>query len=150
MDNPETKSVGRPTKLTSELIERARGYLDSCVDDIEGKKVNLPSVEGFADWLRVSDSIIYDWAKINDEFSDTLEKIKRAQKNKLVNNGLAGTYNPTIAKLILSSNHGMVEKTASELTGKDGGPIQTESKLTDDEYNRIISGVVARKENPGS
>ena len=150
-NNLEPTKMGRPTKLTPELIEKAKGYLLSCVDDIEGKKVNLPSVEGFALWLQVSDDTLYEWAKTNDYFSDTLAIIKREQKSRLVNSGLAGTYNSTIAKLMLSSNHGMVEKTASELTGKDGGPIQTESKLSDDEYNRIINGVAERrKEDTGS
>ena len=45
-------------------------------------------------------------------------KIKQEQKERLADNGLAGKYNPTIAKLILSANHDMREKVDTDVTSK--------------------------------
>jgi len=53
------------------------------------------------------------------------------QKRVLINKTLSGEYNSNIAKLILNHpNHGMVERNATELTGKDGGAIKQEWKVT--------------------
>jgi len=54
------------------------------------------------------------------EFSDKPEflhadiYIKREQKKRLLSMGLSGQYNASIAKLILSANHGMHEKTEQD------------------------------------
>ena len=96
------KSVGRPSKYQSSLCGEVVRYLD--------KVENLPKIEDFVDFLGVAESTVYLWAKNHPEFSEALEKIKRAQKRMLINLGLSGQYNATIAKLILSSNHGMCER----------------------------------------
>lgn len=129
--------AGQPTKYRAEFIEKADEYLAQCNDietnwlksyttgKIEGEtfehrvKVNLPTHEGFADFLGVNASSLYEWAKKNKEFSKALEKIVSVQKQRLLANGLSGDYNPTIAKLILSANHGMKEKTDITTNDKD-------------------------------
>ena len=77
-------------------------------------KVNLPTVEGFAAFIDVNKTTLYEWEKIHPEFSNALESIRAEQHKRLIDNGLSGDYNPTIAKLILSSNHGMAEKTENK------------------------------------
>ena len=59
--------------------------------------------------MDVNKAQIYDWEKIFPEFGHALDKIRAEQQNRLIDNGLAGTYNSTIAKLILACNHGMRE-----------------------------------------
>ena len=83
--------------------------------------VKLPSIEGLARYLGVSRDTLYEWAKEHEEFSDILEIVRAEQADRLINNGLAGDYNPTIAKLLLHK-HGYSDKT--ELTGDGGGPIE--------------------------
>jgi len=73
-------------------------------------KVKLPTIVGFAIYLNVSEKSLYNWADVHSEFRVALDKIKNEQKQRLINSGLAGIYNSTIAKLILSSNHGMKER----------------------------------------
>ena len=73
-------------------------------------KVKLPTIEGFALFIGVSKKSLYNWEEKYPEFLHALEKIRTEQHNRLINMGLSGDYNSTIAKLILSSNHGMREK----------------------------------------
>lgn len=82
-------------------------------------KVKLPTIEGLALKLNVSRKTLYNWAEKHNAFLHTLEKIEREQKNRLLNKGLSGEYNSTIAKLILSSNHGMVERKDLTTDGKE-------------------------------
>ncbi len=123
---------GRPTKYEGEItVKKVDEYLSTCVDEIEifektvGDKsvsyerilkTNIPSVAGLAIYLDLSKDTIYQWAKEYPEFSYALEKVSRLQEHKLINGSVAGTYNPTISKLMMSSNHGYKEKTESDVT----------------------------------
>lgn len=74
-------------------------------------KVKLPTIEGFADYINVERKTLYNWEKDHPGFAKALEKIRQEQLQRLIDRGLEGSYNPTIAKLILSANHGMRERT---------------------------------------
>lgn len=138
---------GRHTEYKAEYVGLAQQYLESCVDTyIDGKiDVNLPTIEGLALFLHVSRASVYVWADENPDFADTLQEILAKQKQKLVNSGLAEKYNSTIAKLILSANHNMREKT--DLTSDDK-PIQqiTGMQIIDDR-NTANSNPVPNKES---
>lgn len=129
--------MGRPTGYKREYVEGVYKYIASCKDtEIEfhktrGEKsdsydrilaVKLPTHEGFASYLNVAVKSLYTWAEAHPDFLQALEEIKAAQKEKLIAKGLSGEYNSTIAKLILSANHGMKER--SDLT-TDDKPIET-------------------------
>lgn len=125
---------GRPTDYSDKVLKAAKKYLKECEDEpvqetigLSAKgtelyknklNVNLPTIEGLSAYLKVNRDTLYEWAKIHKEFSDTLEDIKAEQAKRLINSGLSGDYNSTIAKLILSSNHGMREKTDVDHTSK--------------------------------
>jgi len=85
-------------------------------------EVKLPTVEGFALFINVNKTTLYEWREKHTEFSNSLEKIVEEQRKRLLDKGLSGEYNPTIAKLILSSNHNMREK--ADLT-TDGDKIES-------------------------
>ena len=125
-------TAGRPTEYTTEILEKAQEYLDSCVDEeydwtkTDGDKstsyehrirVNLPSIEGLARYLNIARSTLYLWEKEHQEFSDILGDIKAEQAQRLIKNGLSGDYNSTISKLILTK-HGYSDK--QEITGANG------------------------------
>lgn len=145
--------AGRPTKYSPELNARVDEYLALCVDEestfhkTQGEKsdtydrllhVKLPTIEGFAQYIDVNKTTLYEWDKKYPEFSNSLEKIKTEQYNRLVNKGLSGDYNSTIAKLILSSNHGMSEKTETE--SKVTMEVSNLSELSDDElFNLTVT-----------
>ncbi|MBG6243092.1 MAG: hypothetical protein EKE20_15280 [Candidatus Symbiopectobacterium sp. Dall1.0] len=118
----QTKNkVGRPSELAQSL-EKAKAYL---LGDYEKLGDVVPSIAGLACYLAVSRSSVYDWARQSNEFLYIVEGILALQENRLINKGLQGDFNSTIAKLMLTK-HGYSDK--QELTGKDGGAIQVETK----------------------
>ena len=149
---------GRPTKYLEEYNNKVDEYLELHQDKelervrLKSEKgyekidyvlrVNLPTIEGFARFIGVNKTTLYEWDKKYPDFSNSLDKIRIEQQTRLINEGLAGNYNPTIAKLILSSNHGMREKTEQDITtgGKEissinyivpnGNNIETNTEAT--------------------
>ena len=148
----------RPTKYTPDMIDKVDDYLEITQDEYKDyiksetiwanstwrskeQKINvkLPTLEWFAKFIWVHTDTLVEWRKQYPNFSVALDKILREQKTRLLDKWLNGDYNPTIAKLILSANHGMKETTVQEQTGKDGWPIQVEiSTMTDDELMNFI------------
>lgn len=116
---------GRPTVATPEKVERAFEYVNG---GWEKAGDVIPTVEGMAVELGISKDTLYE----RDEFSDVLGKLKSLQARKLINGGLNGDYTPVIAKLLLASKHGYVEKSEKALTGKAGGAIAFVDMASDD------------------
>lgn len=128
--------IGRPTEYSEDTVSKVEAYLDTCQDEtiqeISGEsekftsyknklKVNLPTIEGLAVYLKVHRDTIYQWEKEHEEFSDILGELRHRQVKALINNGLSGDYNSTIAKVLLSK-HGYKEevKTEQEHSGTIG------------------------------
>lgn len=127
---------GRPTKYLPTFIKTVDKYLketqdvytefhkirsnsDKSADGYDRLvEVKLPTVEDFASYINVSKNTLYEWAKLYPEFQDALEKIVLEQRKRLERGGLSGDYNSTIAKLILSANHGLREKSDVTSDGK--------------------------------
>ena len=142
----KTKSKrGRPTKYTQDMVDKVDEYLALCVDEekefhkTRGEKsdsyqrvlkVNLPKIEGFSAYLGVHKDTLTEWAKENDVFSVALDKIRQAQHNRLVDETLAGNYNPVIAKLMLSSNHNYAENSKTDITS-GGEKIQSNTLIVE-------------------
>lgn len=120
MKRAPRKGEGRPSEYKPEYEQRVDDYLDENQDEIleNGKiDVRLPTIEGFARSLGVNKTSLYEWEKKHPKFSNALDKIRVEQQERLLNRGLSGDYNSTIAKLVLSANHGMREK--SDMTTDD-------------------------------
>tara|TARA_R110000868_G_scaffold407688_1_gene689373 strand:- start:560 stop:994 length:435 start_codon:yes stop_codon:yes gene_type:complete len=115
--------TGRPIEYNEGLIEKTKQYLDLCEDEImEYHKtrgdnsnsferiinVKLPSIEGLALYLGIHKDTIYDWCKKYPNFSDVIDQLRAKQAQTLINKGLSGDYNSTIAKVLLTK-HGYRE-----------------------------------------
>lgn len=128
--------MARPTEYNEDVLTKAQAYLSECVDEpyqliksdgdkttsFENKiKVKLPTIEGLAVYIKVHRDTIYQWEKEHPKFSDILGELRHRQAEALINNGLSGDYNSTIAKVLLSK-HGYKEevKTEQEHSGTIG------------------------------
>ena len=105
---------GRPAIIVDDaFLAKANDYL--LCGYLTQEEV-CPTVCGLACYLGVSEKTIYNLGERSDEFLQTVEAIGSKQHVLLIAKGLTGDFNPTIAKLMLSSNHGHSEKTVSEVT----------------------------------
>ena len=106
--------MARPTAFTEDMLSQAGDYLTKGYKD-EGQSV--PTVAGLALALNVARSTIYKWCEDSEHpFSDYLEKCNAVQELELINKGLDGTFNSTMAKLILG-RHGYSDKQETEHKG---------------------------------
>ena len=122
---------GRPSKLTPELLEKAKGYLATCVDSpvftdkgaMTYVNVNLPCKVGLALYLGVDKSTIDNWCKETDdpmnyyfEFFGIVDQIMKEQEKRLINNGLGGLYKEKTNAMLLSKHGYATEKTETDIT----------------------------------
>jgi O-glycosyl hydrolase len=109
---------GRPTKYNPSMSGKISEYFREAIP----QNMKIPTVEGLCLKLGISKDTIYRWAKESKEFSDALEQVLVLQKEYLTEIGIFGgkEINSNIVMLFLKANHGMVETTRQELTGKDG------------------------------
>lgn len=108
--------VGRPTKYNDEVVKKSYEYIDNYAkyDDM------IPSIEGLAEVLDLCRETLYDWSKQDDKvFSDILKKLLSKQQKVLINNGLGGSFNAQITKLVLGK-HGFHDKVDQDLKSSDG------------------------------
>ena len=134
--------MSRTSEFGEDILNKTREYIDKCVDEwytqvkTKGKdsttvdnklKVRLPSIEGLAFYLCIARVTVYDWEKRYPEFAALVDQIRNIQADRLINNGLSGDYNSTIAKVILTK-HGYVDKTETE---------HTISELSNEERKRL-------------
>ena len=125
--------IGRPTKYSDSYVKKTKEYVDSCNDELvqvvsgesekftafkEKVRVNLPTIEGLAIYLKLHKDTIYEWEKKYKQFSDVINILRAKQVERLINNGLSGDYNPIIAKVLLSKQ-GYSEKTETNITTQD-------------------------------
>ena len=145
---------GRPTLYTKELLARAKEYLAGCEDTEEQELsgisakgtelyrtkvvVNLPTIEGLAYFLEVNRDTIYEWEKEHAEFSDIIGDLRAKQAQELINKGLAGTYNPTIAKVLLTK-HGYREGIDQTSDGKAFAPSEEHKAMADKAISTVLN-----------
>lgn len=117
--------AGRPTDYSEHKLTEAEHYIKVlCQDEtINGKlSVKIPTIEGLAYWLGISRSTLYLWQKEYPEFSDIIEQLQVKQAEALIQNGLAGNYNSTIAKVLLTK-HGYTDKQEIDQKNQHSGEI---------------------------
>ena len=107
--------IRRPTEYDPIFVDKLKDYLETTGRE----QTSLPTIEGFAIYLDVVKSTLYEWAKEHKEFSNALREILLRQAKQLIDDGIYGgkEVNSTIVKLLLQANHGMKER--SDVTTDD-------------------------------
>ncbi len=100
---------GRPSEYKPEYVEKVDEYIQLSLKQNK-TTTELPTLVGLAIYFDKVVNTLKNWGKEHPEFLTALKKLQAYQKRELINRGLLGTYNSTIAKLILSSNHMMTER----------------------------------------
>ena len=107
--------MGRPTKYSQEIVDKAQHYLDN----YEEYEEVIPSAVGLALVLNIRRSTLYEWAKAEDKkaFSDILDNINKKQEQVLLNNGLNNKFNSNITKLVLGKHgyHDRAQQTDTQI-----------------------------------
>lgn len=138
--------MARPSIYSEDILKLTETYIDECTSDYqvvrkpyidnEGKEkekidikyeVKLPTIEGLAYHLNIHKDTVYAWRKEKEEFSYLIERLLAKQASQLVNKGLSGDYNSTIAKVLLTK-HGYREGTDVTTNDKDLNLVTPESK----------------------
>lgn len=107
---PVKKKIGRPSKYTPELLRKAKDYLENW-QEYDHK---IPSIAGMAKVLDTTRERLHLWRadKNKSEFRNIMQQLMAIQEASLLDNGLDGTFNPTITKLVLSK-HGYHDNPSS-------------------------------------
>lgn len=103
---------GRPTDYGPHILELAQEYIDHLPKDEV-----IHSIEGLSTYIDISRNTIHTWDGQVDkpEFHDIVEKIRKLQSQELFTNGLKGTFNSSITKLMLTK-HGYSDKVEADVT----------------------------------
>lgn len=106
--------MARPTDYSEEILTKSQEYLNNLPKDEA-----VHSIEGLAEYLGITRPTIYDWESQAEkkEFSYIVEQVRQKQAKQLVNKGLKGEYNSSIAKVMMSK-HGYAEKQEIDHTTK--------------------------------
>ena len=123
----DLQSAGRPSKYNDDILVKAKEYLLTGYGE-QGEVV--PTQEGLALYIGIHRSTLHAWKaeEGKEKFSDILEECNQRQTILLMSGALTNDMNANIAKLMLGK-HGYSEKNQTELTGANGSPIKTESKV---------------------
>lgn len=108
----EKNRGGRPTLYNGDMLENVKQYIKHFQnpDNSKIKTIEvIPTVAGLAIFLGVSKRTLYNWSDSNPELLHTLEELQDTQESILVSNGLTGSFNANISKLVLA-NHGYSDK----------------------------------------
>lgn len=108
--------MARPTKYNDEIIEKAEDYIKNYITYGD----QIPMIDGLALELGIHRDTINDWEKKYPEFSDIVRTLMTHQGRKLMNGSLSGEFREKTATLALSSNHGLVIRSETDITSSDG------------------------------
>ncbi len=90
-----------------------------------------PTFERFAASIGVLAKTLLYWAEKHECFGNAYAYAKNIQRSILITKGLSGEYNPTFAKFIATTTHGMVEKSAVDIGNEGGNAFEVNIKVID-------------------
>ena len=114
--------AGRPTKYRDDMPEKVRAFLS------EGY-----TKEAAAGELGISVSRFCVWQNEIEEFREAIKEGEALSQKWWEDKGreacLNGEFNATVWVMQMKNRFGWTDKQSHEVTGKDGGPVETKSKV---------------------
>lgn len=95
----------------------------------------FPTFQKFAAEIEVSVPTLLEWVQEYEEFSNSYARAKQLQEHIWLVNGMGNLYNSQFAQFFGKNCLGYKDKTETEITGANGGPIQLTNvtALSDDD-----------------
>jgi hypothetical protein len=121
-DGNTPNPVGRPTKMTTEILERLRqAFAIGCTDE-----------EACA-YARIGATTLYDYQRENPEFAQEKDELKRTPILKAKKTIVNSLNDPKNAQWYLERKAKDEFSVRQETTGKDGGPVLVDTTFNPDE-----------------
>lgn len=116
---------GRPVKFTKQTFSE---MVDKYIEEREFGKDKWPmTVLDFCCFADIYKDYVSEhnlWNKSKNDFSDSIKKLKTKCENSLEYWSLRWKLNTAQAIFSLKNNYGWKDKTETEISGKNGGPIE--------------------------
>lgn len=157
MSDSQKHPVGRPSSYDPKYCEEILKYFDIepyrvveiTHSDKQGRRWleyeeranDLPTLAGFAAHIKVNRDTLKEWAKVHPEFSAAYKHAKELQERILVTNALKNLYAQPFAVFTAKNILGWRDKTDTEISGKNGGPIEQKTETTislDERLNKAL------------
>lgn len=119
---PEYRSYGQ------DVLNEAVNYVNN-YDVIYGDRV--PSRAGLCRALSIGKQSLYRWGELHEAFRMVLEQLALEKERKLINNGLIGTFNSNITKLMLAED-GYMDRSSIDINPS------SLKELSNEELNYVI------------
>ena len=113
--------AGAKPKYRPEMIDTVLAAAEEMEADTEFKV--FVSKAKLANRLDVCEATVDNWAAKYPRFGEAIERLKCAQKDKMIVGGLTGVYNSKFTQFVLSASYGMSEKSAVEVSGNKNAPL---------------------------
>lgn len=104
----------------------------------------IPEMAFYCD---VSRQTIYNWFKADQVFAEEIERLRQNPILKARRTIVEALAEPENAKWYLSRKQKKEFAERQELTGAEGGPIETKNEVSDEEFESLMTGYARRKEN---
>lgn len=132
MRREQKRRPGKPRRYyPDELLEKFEEYCRSCKES--GKLINIT---GFALFAEVHRDTVYNYFE-DERYFDTRKIIETRIEEEAIQMGLE-KRNPAFMIFYLKNKCGWRDKRETELAGPGGGPIQTQSQMSDEELEAKI------------
>lgn len=148
MESQSARGVGKPTKLTAEVVAKGHEYLQ--VWALLGVEL-IPTAPGLALHVGVSSRSCYSWesepdkSPLHEQWFEVMRQMRDQQHQLLLAGGLGGKFNSNIAKLVLTK-HGYHDRVQTDVNNPDG---RLEAKPVDlsglsNEQLTVLAGLAKR------
>lgn len=117
--------AGRPTEYDPSFCDVARNFMEKGY-----------SISALAGELRVDRTTLYEWEKVQPEFSHALKQARFLRVKALENKLLGAEIGPHVTAAIFALKNAMPDewRDRHEVSGPDGGPIAvTVARFTESE-----------------
>lgn len=133
---------------------RPSTYLPEYCDTVREMMATGLSKTAVAGYLKVSRQRLIDWAEANPEFRDAVKEGEAMRTFRLEQDLLSAETGPQVTSRIFALKNAAPEEwrdmKAVEMTGRDGGPVQTEDVTHDaDAFARRMARLAAGVDGDG-